>query len=324
MENNVKNFALIGAAGYIAPRHMKAIKDLGHNLVAAYDKNDSVGIIDSYFPQAHFFTEFERFDRHLEKLIRSGTKIDYVAICSPNYLHDAHIRFGLRIGADVICEKPLVLNPWNVKALKELEADSGQRVYSILQLRLHPALLALRDKIQSEPANTIHDVNLTYITSRGKWYYTSWKGDLSKSGGIATNIGVHFYDMLTWLFGNIRENTVHVHTHDRAAGYLELDRAKVRWFLSINADTLPAQATAKSARTYRSITVDGQEIEFSEGFTDLHTVSYQAILDGQGFGLDDAATAVQIVHDIRNARPVGLHGTLHELAKLPLAPHPFT
>jgi UDP-N-acetyl-2-amino-2-deoxyglucuronate dehydrogenase len=323
MNTEPKNFALIGAAGYIAPRHMKAIKDLGHNLVAAYDKNDSVGIIDSYFPQAHFFTEFERFDRHLEKLARTGTKIDYVAICSPNYLHDAHIRFGLRIGADVICEKPLVLNPWNVQALRELEAESGKRVYTILQLRLHPALLALREKINAEPASTIHDVNLTYITSRGKWYYTSWKGDISKSGGIATNIGVHFYDMLTWLFGSIRENTIHIHTHDRAAGYLELDRAKVRWFLSINADTLPDAAKAKNARTYRSITVDGQEIEFSEGFTDLHTVSYQDILSGNGFGLDDAATAVQIVHDIRNARPVGLHGTLHDLAKLPLAAHPF-
>lgn len=318
------NFVLIGAAGYIAPRHMKAIKETGHNLVAAYDKNDSVGVIDSYFPQAHFFTEFERFDRHLEKLIRTGTKIDYVAICSPNYLHDAHIRFGLRIGADVICEKPLVLNPWNVDALKELEQETGKKVYTILQLRLHPALIALKEKIAAEPANTIHDVNLTYITSRGKWYYTSWKGDISKSGGIATNIGVHFYDMLTWLFGNIRENTVHIHTHDRASGYIELDRAQAKWFLSINADTLPEAAKAKGARTHRSITVDGHEIEFSEGFTDLHTVSYQDILSGNGFGLTDAATAVQIVHDIRNARPVGLHGKMHELASLPQAAHPFS
>lgn len=319
----MKNFVLIGAAGYIAPRHMKAIKETGNNLVAAYDKNDSVGIIDSYFPQANFFTEFERFDRNLDKLKRNGTKIDYVAICSPNYLHDAHIRYGLRIGADVICEKPLVLNPWNVSALKELEHESGKRVYSILQLRLLPALWALKEKIAAMPAHTIHDVSLTYITSRGNWYYTSWKGDISKSGGIATNVGVHFFDMLTWLFGNIRDNTVHIHTHDRASGYLELDKAKVRWFLSINADTLPAEAKAKNARTYRSITVDGQEIEFSEGFTDLHTVSYQEILNNKGFGLDDAAVAVNIVHYIRTARPVGLHGTVHELAKLPLAPHPF-
>lgn len=210
-----------------------------------------------------------------------------------------------------------------VDALKELEQETGKKVYTILQLRLHPALIALKEKIAAEPANTIHDVNLTYITSRGKWYYTSWKGDISKSGGIATNIGVHFYDMLTWLFGNIRENTVHIHTHDRASGYIELDRAQAKWFLSINADTLPETAKAKAARTYRSITVDGHEIEFSEGFTDLHTVSYQDILSGNGFGLTDAATAVQIVHDIRNARPVGLHGKMHELAGLPLTKHPF-
>ena len=317
------NFALIGAAGYVAPRHMKAIKETGNDLIAAYDINDSVGVIDSHFPQADFFTEFERFDRHLDKIKRQGTPIDYVAICSPNYLHDAHIRFGLRIGADVICEKPLVLNPWNVEALQTMEQETGKKVYTILQLRLHPALLALREKIQSEPGGKVYDVNLTYITSRGKWYYTSWKGDLAKSGGIATNIGVHFYDMLTWLFGNIRENTVHIHTHDRACGYLELDKARVRWFLSINPETLPDAAKAKGARTFRSITVDGEEIEFSEGFTDLHTRSYEAILNGQGFGLDEAATAVQIVHDIRNARPVGLHGSFHELAALPLAAHPF-
>jgi UDP-N-acetyl-2-amino-2-deoxyglucuronate dehydrogenase len=319
----LKNFALIGAAGYIAPRHMKAIKETGNRLVAAYDKNDSVGIIDSYFPDADFFTEFERFDRHLDKLQRAGTHIDYVAICSPNYLHDAHIRFALRIGADVICEKPLVLNPWNLEAIKSMEEETGKRVYTILQLRLHPALIALKEKIADEPAHKVHDVNLTYITSRGKWYYTSWKGDVSKSGGIATNIGVHFYDMLTWLFGNVRENTVHIHTHDRACGYLELDKARVRWFLSINADTLPEAAKAKNARTYRSITVDGEEIEFSEGFTDLHTRSYEAALNGTGFHIDQAATAIHIVHEIRNARPVGLHGRFHDLAALPLAKHPF-
>ncbi len=317
------NFSLIGAAGYIAPRHMKAIKETGNRLVAAYDKNDSVGVIDSYFPESDFFTEFERFDRHLDKLQRRGTHIDYVSICSPNYLHDAHIRFGLRIGADVICEKPLVLNPWNVEALQQMQEETGKKVHTILQLRLHPAVIALREKIQAEPAGKVHDVNLTYITSRGKWYYTSWKGDVNKSGGIATNIGVHFYDMLIWLFGNVRENTVHLHTHDRASGYLELDKARVKWFLSIHEDTLPASVKKKGGRTYRSITVDGEEIEFSEGFTDLHTHSYQAILNGQGFTLEDAATAVNIVHDIRNARPVGLHGQWHELASLPLAAHPF-
>lgn len=319
----MKNFALIGAAGYIAPRHMRAIKDTGNQLVAAYDPNDSVGVIDSYFPEADFFTEFERFDRHLEKLKRAGTNIDYVVVCSPNYLHDAHIRFGLRIGADVICEKPLVLNPWNVDALREIEQETGRHIYTILQLRLHPALLALREKIQKDPASKVYDVNLTYITSRGKWYYTSWKGDLSKSGGIATNIGIHFYDMLTWLFGNVRENTVHIHTHDRASGYLELDRARVRWFLSINHDTLPQEIKNNGQRTYRSITMDGEEIEFSEGFTDLHTLSYQQVLAGNGFGLDDAAISIRIVHDIRKARPVGLHGNWHELATLPLTEHPF-
>jgi len=314
---------LIGAAGYVAPKHLRAIKETGNNLLAALDTHDAVGILDSYFPDAAFFTEFERFDRHLDKLKRNGSKVDYISICSPNYLHDAHIRLGLRIGADVICEKPVVLNPWNIEGLVEMEMETQKKVYTILQLRLHPALIALKKRIAAEPAHKIHDVNLTYITSRGKWYYASWKGDLAKSGGIATNIGVHFYDMLTWLFGNIRENTVHIHTHDRASGFIELDRAKAKWFLSINADTLPEAAKAKGARTYRSITVDGQEIEFSEGFTDLHTVSYQDILAGNGFGLEDAATAVQIVHDIRNARPVGLHGTVHELAGLPLAKHPF-
>jgi len=319
----MKNFALIGAAGYIAPRHMRAIKDTGHNLVAAFDKNDSVGVIDSYFPEADFFTEFERFDRHLDKLKRSGTQIDYVSICSPNYLHDAHIRFGLRIGADVICEKPLVLNPWNIESLKEAEVETGRRVNTILQLRLHPALLALKEKIQHERTGKLYDINLTYITSRGKWYFTSWKGDLPKSGGIATNIGVHFYDMLVWLFGPVKQNIVHIHTHDRAAGYLGLEKAHVRWFLSINDETLPEAVKKAGQRTYRSITVDGGEIEFSGGFTDLHTLSYEAILKGEGFRLDDAATSIQIVHDIRKANPVGLQGFYHELAALPLAPHPF-
>ncbi|RMF20971.1 MAG: gfo/Idh/MocA family oxidoreductase, partial [Bacteroidetes bacterium] len=305
----MKSFALIGAAGYIAPRHMRAIRDAGGQLVAALDPNDSVGVIDSYFPEADFFTEFERFDRHLEKLKRQGRRLDYLSICSPNYLHDAHIRFGLRLGADVICEKPLVLNPWNVEALREMEQETGRRVYTILQLRLHPALLELREKLQREQDGKIHDVKLTYITSRGKWYYTSWKGDTAKSGGIATNIGIHFFDMLTWLFGPVQGNTVHVHTHDRAAGHLDLERARVRWFLSIDYDTIPDAVKATGARTFRSITVDGQEIEFSGGFTDLHTLSYRAILEGKGFGIEEAATAIRIVHDIRTAQPVGLVGS---------------
>ncbi|MEZ4958159.1 MAG: Gfo/Idh/MocA family oxidoreductase [Saprospiraceae bacterium] len=318
-----KNFVLIGAAGYIAPKHMQAIKATGNNLVAALDKNDSVGIIDSYFPDADFFTEFERFDRHLEKLKRKGTTIDYVVVCSPNYLHDAHIRFGLRHGADVICEKPLVLTTGNIEGLKEIEEETGKRVYSILQLRLHPALLKLREKIQNSDPNKIYDVNLSYITSRGKWYYASWKGDVQKSGGIATNIGVHFYDMLTWLFGPVQGNTVHIHTHDRAAGQLDLAQARVRWFLSINYETIPDVVKSTGTTTYRSITVDGEEIEFSGGFTDLHTLSYESILDGNGFSIDDAATSIKIVNQIRNEKPIGLRGNYHPLAALPLTQHPF-
>ena len=319
-----KNFALIGAAGYIAPRHMQAIKDTGNQLVAALDPNDSVGIIDSYFPQADFFTEFERFDRHLEKLRRRGSKIDYVAICSPNYLHDAHIRFGLRFGADVICEKPLVLNPWNIDGLAQIEQETGKSVFTILQLRLHPSVIELRDKVAAAPAGTIFDVDLTYLTSRGKWYYTSWKGNQNKSGGIATNIGVHFYDMLTWIFGDVKENIVHVHTHDRAAGYLELEKARVRWFLSINYDCLPDVFKKKGLRTYRSLQIGGEEFEFSGGFTELHTKSYEAILKGEGFPLSSSRKAIKIVHDIRHQKPIGLNGKHHPLAELPLAEHPFT
>ncbi|MFN0173354.1 MAG: Gfo/Idh/MocA family protein [Saprospiraceae bacterium] len=317
----MSNFALIGAAGYIAPRHLKAIRDTGHQLVAAYDPQDSVGVLDSYFPETAFFTEFERFDRHLEKLKRAGTAIDYVCICSPNYLHDAHIRFALRHGANVICEKPLVLNPWNVEALKINEQESGKRVSAILQLRLHPAIIGLKNKVAKSASTKKHTVDLTYITARGNWYYASWKGDLAKSGGIATNIGIHFFDMLAWIFGELKNNIVHVHTHDRAAGFLEFEKARVRWFLSINADTLPLEAAGK--RTFRAITVDGESLEFSEGFTDLHTLSYQDILNGNGFGLDDALPAIQLAHEIREQRPVGLVGEYHPSARLPFAKHPF-
>ena len=320
---DTKKFALIGAAGYIAPRHMQAIKDTGHELVAALDKNDSVGIIDSHFPDADFFTEFERFDRHLEKLKRRGKKIDYVCICSPNYLHDAHIRFGLRYGADVICEKPLVLNPWNIDGLQEIEKETGNKVFTILQLRLHDSVIALREKVANSAPDKIFDIDLTYLTSRGKWYYTSWKGNKNKSGGIATNIGVHFYDMLHWIFGDVKENTVHVHTHDRAAGYLQFARARVRWFLSINYDCLPDEVKGKGLRTYRSLKIEGEEFEFSGGFTELHTKSYQAILDGDGFPLNSSRKAIEIVHDIRHQEPVGLVGHYHPLAELPLVKHPF-
>jgi len=236
----MKNFALIGAAGYVAPKHMKAIKETGNDLIAALDKNDSVGIIDSYFPNADFFTEFERFDRHISKLkFEKNTQLDYVSICTPNYLHDSHIRFALRHGADAICEKPLVTNPWNLDALAKVEKDTNNKIYNILQLRVHPSIIALKKKIENGPKDKIYDVDLTYLTSRGKWYYASWKGDIAKSGGIATNIGVHFYDMRSWVFGDIQQNITHINTHDRAAGYLEFKQARVRWFLSINYDVLP-------------------------------------------------------------------------------------
>ncbi len=311
----MKDFALIGAAGYIAPRHLKAIRNTGNNLVAAYDPFDSVGILDSYFPEADFFVEFERFDRHIDKLRRKGRSIDYVAVCSPNYLHDSHIRFGLRSNADVICEKPIVLNPWNIDALEEIEKESGKHIYSILQLRLHPSIIALREKIQNGPKDKVYNVDLTYLTSRGHWYFTSWKGDIDKSGGIATNIGVHFYDMLTWIFGNVKRNVVHIHSTDRAAGLLELEHANVRWFLSINYDTVPDKIKAQGKRTYRSIQIGGEELEFSEGFTDLHTDSYQSILSGSGFRIGDTRAAIEIVHEIRNLTPIGLVGDYHPLAR---------
>ena len=295
----MKNFAIIGAGGYIAPRHMRAIKDTGNNLVAALDKHDSVGIMDSYFPKADFFTEFERFDRHLEKQKRLGNKTDYVSVCSPNYLHDAHIRFGMRIGADVICEKPVVLNPWNIDALMEIEKETGGHVYTILQLRLHPAIIALREKIASGPADKKYDVNLQYITSRGNWYHTSWKGDMQKSGGIATNIGVHFFDMLLWIFGDAQQNNVSQHSNQTASGQLELQKANVTWMLSIDAGTLPDEVKASGKTTYRTLTIDGESFEFSDGFTELHTKSYEEILKGNGFRISETLKAIEVVHDIR-------------------------
>ena len=297
----MKNFALVGAGGYIAPRHMKAIKETGNILIAAVDKHDSVGILDSYYPEADFFVEFERFDRHLEKLKREGTYIDYVTVCSPNYLHDAHIRFGLRIGADVICEKPVVLNPWNIDALMEIEKETGRRVHTILQLRLHPAIIALRDKIKADQSGKRHSIKLQYITSRGHWYHISWKGDMNKSGGIATNIGVHFFDMLMWIFGDVKENIVDRHGEATASGKLVLENADVEWMLSIDANTLPDEAKQAGKRTFRSLMIDGDSFEFSEGFTELHTISYQQILAGQGFPLSETRKAIQLVHDIRNA-----------------------
>ncbi len=306
-------FALVGAAGYIAPRHLKAIKDTGNQLVTAFDKFDPVGIMDSFFPNADFFTEFERFDRHIDKLRRCGQSIEYVSICSPNYLHDAHIRFGLRSGAHVICEKPLVLNPWNIDGLAEMEAETGKRVYNILQLRLHPSLIALKNRIDNDPANKIYDLDLAYITSRGKWYNVSWKGDTTKSGGIATNIGVHFFDMLIWIFGAVRQNLIHVREENKAAGYLELERARVRWFLSTDYQTLPEAVKLANKQTYRSLQIEGEEIEFSDGFTDLHTKSYQQILAGQGYGLSEVHPCIETVAHIRTAPLARLNGDYHPL-----------
>ena len=308
-------FALIGAAGYIAPRHMKAIKETNNTLVAAMDNFDSVGVMDAYFPETDFFTEYERFDRHLDKLRRRGEGIDYLSICSPNYLHDSHIRFGLRQQADVICEKPLVLNPWNIDSLSEIEKETGKRVWNLLQLRCHPSIIALKEKVDASDPNKHFDIDLTYLTSRGNWYFRSWKGDVSKSGGIATNIGVHFYDMLHWIFGEVKSNVVHVHNEHSAAGCLEFARAKVRWILSIKRDLLPQQVVAAGGSTYRSILIEGEELEFSNGFTDLHTISYDNILQGKGFGVEEARPSIEIVHAIRNSTPVGLKGDYHPFAK---------
>jgi UDP-N-acetyl-2-amino-2-deoxyglucuronate dehydrogenase len=310
----VLDFALIGASGFVAARHMRAIGETGNRLVAALDPNDSVGVIDSHFPDAHFFVEFERFDRHIDKLRRRGKPISYVSVCSPNYLHDSHIRFGLRSGADVICEKPVVLNPWNIDALEDIERESGRRVFNVLQLRLHPAIAALHQRYAGATAGPKREVELAYITSRGRWYHVSWKGDVQKSGGIATNIGVHFFDMLQWVFGRVVDSRVHVATSESAAGVLELERARVRWFLSIDARTLPAEVQARGQRTYRSITIDGQELEFSEGFTDLHTAAYRDILTGGGFRLSEARPAIELVHQIRHAPLHADRTNMHPLA----------
>lgn len=296
----MKYFALIGVGGFVAPRHLRAIKETGNKLLAALDKSDSVGILDDYFPEARFFTEFERFDRHLEKLKRSGQKIDYLTICSPNYLHDSHIRFGLRLGADVICEKPLVLNPWNLEPLKEIEKETGKRVFTILQLRLHPGLVKLKRQIDQQPKEKNFDVELTYISARGQWYHSSWKGDLTKSGGIATNIGIHFFDLLIWIFGPLVSNTTHQSSLGNAAGVLKLKRASVNWFLSVDGKDLPPSVAESGQRTFRSIKVDGSEIQFSEGFSDLHSQSYQEILNGNGFGIDDSAAAIELAALVRS------------------------
>lgn len=306
------NFALIGAAGYIAPRHMKAIRDTGNRLTALLDPYDGIGVIDSYFPDADYFSESERFDRHLDKMRRAGeSKIDYVSICSPNYLHDAHIRMAMRNQADVICEKPLVLNPWNIDALAEIENETGKRINNILQLRLHESIRHLKEETEKR-SNEFFDVDLTYITSRGHWYQHSWKGDESKSGGVATNIGIHFFDMLTWIFGSVEQSIVHMHSDQKAAGFFRLKNANVRWFLSIDENDLPEEIKGQK-RTFRSIRVNGSEFEFSEGFTELHTDSYKQILAGNGFGLEDARRSIEMVYNIRNASIAPLTGEFHPI-----------
>lgn len=312
----MKNFALIGVSGYIAPRHLKAIKETKNNLIGAFDRFDSVGVLDSYFPDADFFVEPERFDRYVEKMrYEKKISLDYVSICTPNYLHDAHIRMALRWGADAICEKPLVLNPWNVDALSNMEKKTGQKVYNVLQLRYHKTILALKKKIDAIDNKNIFDVDLTYISSRGNWYKTSWKGDMSKSGGIATNIGVHFFDMLSWIFGDLKQNIVHVQNEKTNAGFLEFKKARVRWFLSIDSNELPEDVKIKGQHIFRSISIDGKDLEFSDGFTDLHTSLYRDVLSGNGYGLEDARQAIEIVHTIRNADPIGLKGEYHPYLK---------
>jgi len=317
-----KNFAVTGVGGYIAPRHLRAIRDTGNRLCVALDPNDSVGLLDQFSFDVSFFTEFERFDRHIEKLRRGdpANRIHYVSICAPNHLHDAHIRFALRVGADAICEKPLVLNPWNCDALQELEEEFGRRGYSILQLRVHPTLAALKQRFAAEPRERKHDVRLTYVTSRGKWYFVSWKGNIERSGGLATNIGIHFFDLLIWLFGPVVLSDVHLATPTCTAGHLELERARVTWFLSVDRHDLPPAAASAGKTTFRSITIDGQEIEFSDGFTDLHTKVYEETLAGRGFGIDDVRPSIQLAHDIRNAAASGIHADSHPFTRRHASP----
>ena len=302
----MKNFAVTGVGGYIAPRHLRAIRDTGNRLVAAVDPKDSVGVLDQFSFDVRFFTEVERFDRHLEKLRRGaeGDRVHYLTVCSPNSLHDAHCRLGLRVGADVICEKPLVINPWNLDLLRELEAETGRRIYTVLQLRTHAKLIALRERLRAERPGKAHDVVLTYVTARGAWYDVSWKGSIEKSGGIPTNIGIHFFDLLVWLFGDVESQEVHLKQPRRMAGAIALERARVRWFLSVDARDLPFSPEPGGRATFRSITVDGEEVEFSEGFTDLHTVVYREVLAGRGFGLDDVRPSIDLAHRMRMQEPV--------------------
>lgn len=311
----MKNFALAGAAGFIAERHMRAIRETGNRIVAATDVFDVMGRMDSYFPDAEFYTSPQAFEAYLHEKRNTPEAVEYLSICTPNHLHAPYILMALRHDAFAICEKPLVLYPEELQAIEEAEQQSGRKVFNILQLRLHPAIVALREKISQGDPGKIHDIDLTYITSRGKWYFESWKGDWTKSGSLATNIGIHFFDMLIWIFGKVQSNTVHAYEHHYAAGFLELERARVRWYLSLDYDDVPQAAKDRGLRTYRSITVDGREIEFSGGFTDLHTQAYNHILEWNGFGINDARACILLTHQIRNIRPVGLTGDYHPFLK---------
>ncbi|HMQ06334.1 MAG TPA: Gfo/Idh/MocA family oxidoreductase [Saprospiraceae bacterium] len=317
------SFGLIGAAGYIAPKHMEAIYSTGNQLVAAYDPFDSVGILDRYFPNADFFTEFERFDRHLDKLRRNGRGIDYLSICSPNYLHDAHIRFGLRNFAHVICEKPVVLNPWNLDALSDLESEFRTKIFTIQQLRSHSESVRLKEKVDNQNKKEKHQVELTYITPRGNWYYASWKSKMEKSGGIITNIGIHLFDLLLWVFGREESSELHVHTHDRAAGILNLEKAEVKWFLSINGQTIPDSLNNTPNKAFRSLVVDDDLFDWSSEMDNLHTISYKHILNGQGLGLEDSRPALEVSYKVREMNPTGHTKYAHSMAFLPIVPHPF-
>ncbi len=310
----MKRFALVGAAGYVAERHMKAIKETGNELICASDHFDVMGRMDSYFPEADFFLEHENLDKYMDDLRREGNPIDYVSICTPNYMHPSHIRFALRNGANAICEKPLVIFPQDMHIITDIEAETGKKVNTVLQLRYHPAILSLKSEIEAA-GDKMHEIDLSYITTRGKWYLQSWKGDVNKSGGVATNIGIHFFDMITWIFGDVKENIVHLYNPDKAAGFLQLEKARVRWFLSLDYHDLPQYATERGMRTFRSITVDRKEIEFSGGFTDLHTVTYQNILNGNGFGIEDARESIELTDFVRNSTPVGLKGDYHPFLK---------
>lgn len=315
-------FALIGSGGYVAPRHMKAIHDTGNQLVASLDVHDSVGVIDRYFPDSYFFTEFERFDRFVEKKAGTDQKIDYLVVCSPNHLHDAHVRYGLKAGMDVICEKPIVLNPWNITSLQRIQEETNHSAFSILQLRLHPSVQKLKEQVDIAPKEQQYDITLTYITPRGHWYYTSWKGDEEKSGGIATNIGVHFFDMLIWIFGKIVSHTVQLREHDRAGGIITFKNAKVKWFLSINAETLPDQKAGKP-KALRQLFINDMQVDFSHGFEELHTESYKKVLNDEGFTLEDVEPSISLVSEIRKKTIEKDIHNQHEYVSLPLSKHPF-